>query len=214
MNRRESLKALGISTISTGVLLGACKTGADKSSSSAIKKDDFGDANTIGLQEFEKDRLKELNNKPDFFNDHERLTIITLADIIIPKDEVSGSASDAKVIDFIEFIVKDIPEHQVPMRGGLRWLNTQCLNRYGKSFIGSTSQQQLEIVTEIAYPSKTKPEMHQGAVFFNRMRNLTATGFYTSKIGIKDIGYAGNAPGKWEGVPADVLKQYNLTQVE
>ena len=214
MNRRESLKAIGLSTISTGVLLGACKTGTDKSSSMVVKEDDFGDADTTGLQDFEKERLKELNNRPAFFDDHERLTLITLADIIIPKDDVSGSASDAKVIDFIEFIVKDIPEHQVPLRGGLKWLDLQCLNRYGKSFTASATNQQLEILEEIAYPMKVKPEMHQGAVFFSRLRNLVATGFYTSQIGIKDIGYVGNVPGKWEGVPADVLKQYNLTQVK
>jgi len=214
MNRRESLKAIGLSTISTGVLLGACKTGTDKSSSTMAKEDDFGDADTTGLQDFEKERLKELNNRPAFFDDHERLTLITLADIIIPKDDVSGSASDAKVIDFIEFIVKDIPEHQVPLRGGLKWLDLQCLNRYGKSFTASAANQQLEILEEIAYPTKVKPEMHQGAVFFSRLRNLVATGFYTSQIGIKDIGYVGNVPGRWEGVPADVLKQYNLTQVK
>ena len=214
MNRRESLKAIGISTISTGVLLEACKTGTDKSSSKAVQKDDFGDADTTGLQEFEKERLKELNNKPAFFNDHERLTLIALGDLIIPKDEVSGSASDAKVIDFIEFIVKDIPAHQVPLRGGLKWLDLQCLNRYDHSFTGSAAKQQLEILEEIAYPMKVKPEMHQGAVFFDRLRNLVATGFYTSQLGIKDIGYVGNVPGKWEGVPADVLKQYNLTQAE
>lgn len=214
MNRRQSLKAIGITSISTGLLLGACKTQTDKSSSAAVKGDDFGGANMTGLQEFEKERLKELNKEPAFFNDHERQTLIVLGDIIIPKDEVSGSASDAKVVDFIEFIVKDIPEHQVPMRGGLRWLDVQCLNRYGKSFVGSNEQQQLEIVKEIAYPLKAKPEMHQGAVFFERMRSLTATGFYTSEMGIKDIGYMGNTPGRWEGVPADVLAQYNLTQVK
>ena len=214
MNRRESLKAIGLSTISTGVLLGACKTGTDKSSSMVVKEDDFGDADTTGLQDFEKERLKELNNKPAFFDDHERLTLIALGDLIIPKDEVSGSASDAKVIDFIDFIVKDIPEHQVPLRGGLKWLDLQCLNRYGKSFTASAANQQLEILEEIAYPTKVKPEMHQGAVFFSRLRNLVATGFYTSQIGIKDIGYVGNVPGRWEGVPADVLKQYNLTQVK
>lgn len=213
MNRRESLKAIGLSTISTGVLLGACKTGTDKSSSTVAKEDDFGDADTTGLQEFEKERLKELNKKPAFFTDHERHTLIALGDFIIPKDEVSGSASDAKVIDFIDFIVKDIPEHQVPLRGGLKWLDLQCLNRYGHSFIGSASKEQLEILEEIAYPMKVKPEMQQGAVFFDRVRNLVATGFYTSQIGIKDIGYVGNVPGKWEGVPADVLAQYNLTQV-
>jgi gluconate 2-dehydrogenase gamma chain len=211
MNRRDSLKALGITTISTGILLDACKTESGKPSS--IVKKDSGDTNMDGLQEFEKERLKKLNDQASFFDDHERLTLIVLADIIIPKDEVSGSASDANVIDFIDFIVKDIPDHQVPMRGGLKWLDLQCLNRYGHSFVATSSQQQLEIVTEIAYPLKAKPEMHQGAVFFNRMRELTATGFYTSKIGIKDIGYVGNAPGRWDGVPKDVLAQYNLTDI-
>lgn len=213
MNRRESLKAIGLSTISTGVLLGACKTDTDKSSATVVKNDDLGDAETTGLQEFEKDRLRELNKKPAFFNNHERITLIALGDMIIPKDEVSGSASEAKVIDFIDFIVKDIPEYQVPLRGGLKWLDLQCLNRYGHSFIGSDSNQQSEMLEEIAYPTKVKPEMHQGAVFFDTLRDLVATGFYTSQIGIKDLGYVGNVPGKWDGVPADVLAQYNLTQV-
>ncbi|HET7117675.1 MAG TPA: gluconate 2-dehydrogenase subunit 3 family protein [Hanamia sp.] len=213
MNRRQSLKAIGISTISTGVLLGACKTGADKSSAAVVSEDDLGGADTTGLQEFEKERLRELNKQGAFFNDHERLTLIALGDLIIPKDEVSGSASDAKVIDFLDFIVKDIPEHQVPLRGGLKWLDLQCLNRYGHSFVGSSNSQQLEILEEIAYPEKVKPEMHQGAVFFDRLRDLVATGFYTSQIGIKDIGYVGNVPGKWDGVPADVLAQYNLKPV-
>jgi gluconate 2-dehydrogenase gamma chain len=211
MNRRESLKALGITTVSTGIFLDACKTEGSRSSSVAQK--DPGETSMDGLQEFEKERLKNLNNTPSFFNEHERLTLILLADIIIPKDDVSGSASDAKVIDFIDFIVKDIPDHQVPMSGGLKWLDLQCLHRYGHSFIASSPQQQLEVVTEIAYPLKAKPEMHQGAVFFSRMRDLTATGFYTSKMGIKDIGYVGNTPGKWEGVPQEVLAQYNLRDV-
>ena len=209
MNRRESLKALGITTVSTGILLEACKTEDSKSTAKAPVTPDG--TSTDSLQEFEKERLKRLSNEPAFFTEHEKLTLIVLADIIIPKDDVSGSASDAKVIDFIEFIVKDIPDHQVPMRGGLRWLDMQCLNRYEQSFRNCTNAQQLEMVKEIAYPLKAKPEMQPGVAFFNRMRDLTATGFYTSQIGIKDIGYVGNAPGKWEGVPADVLAQYNLS---
>ena len=208
MNRRESLKAIGLTTLSTGLLLGACKT--DTQSAKEINNTNLGE--TAGLQDFEIERLKKLNSE-QFFTEHELLTITVLADIIIPKDETSGSASDAKVTDFIEFIVKDIPEHQIPMRGGLKWLDLQCLNRFNNPFTASTSAQQLEIVQEIAYPQKAKPEMQQGVVFFNRMRSLTASGFYTSKIGIKDIGYLGNAPTKWEGVPADVLAQYNLQGV-
>jgi hypothetical protein len=99
------------------------------------------------------------------------------------------------------------------MRGGLRWLDMQCLNHYSKDFKSCTAQQQTEIVNQIAYPLAAKPDMQPGVNFFNKMRNLTATGFFTSKMGIADLGYKGNAPGKWEGVPADVLKQYGLENV-
>ena len=213
MNRRQSLKAIGISTLSAGILLNACKSDATDAVSK-IPDTNADDTETTGLEEFEKERLKKLKSEPAFFNEHERSTLIILADIIIPKDDVSGSASDAKVIDFIDFIVKDIPEHQIPLRGGLKWLDVQCLNRYEHSFSGSSSSQQLEMVTDIAYPKKAKPGMQQGVVFFTRLRSLVATGFYTSEIGIKDIGYVGNVPGQWTGVPSDVLKQYNLTDVK
>jgi gluconate 2-dehydrogenase gamma chain len=208
MNRRESLKALGITTISTGVLVDACKP-KPKETNAAIAEDKDGDR---GRQDFEIARDKKLNSDK-FFNEHEMATITILADIIIPKDEKSGSASDAKVPEFIEFIVKDIPEHQVPMRGGLKWLDIQCLNRYNNAFSDCTKQQQIEMVDAIAYPAKAKPEMQQGVAFFNRMRDLTASGFFTSKMGIEDLGYMGNRPGKWEGVPVDVLQQYGMESV-
>ena len=66
------------------------------------------------------------------------------------------------------------------------------------------------MVDEIAYPDKAKPEMQQGVAFFNKMRDLTACGFFTSEIGIKDLGYAGNKPNQWDGVPQDVLDQYGV----
>ena len=77
-----------------------------------------------------------------------------------------------------------------------------------------TRAQQIEMVDMIAYPKKAKPEMSQGVEFFKLMRNLTASGFYTSEIGVKDIGYAGNSPTQWNGVPDEVLKQYNLAYTE
>jgi gluconate 2-dehydrogenase gamma chain len=107
-----------------------------------------------------------------------------------------------------------MPEHQTPMRGGLRWLDVQCLNRWGKAFKDCTQPQQMELVDAIAWPKKAKPEMAQGVAFFSLMRNLTATGFYTSEIGVKDVGYIGNVPNQYNGVPEDVLKQYNLAYTE
>ncbi len=209
MNRRESLRALGLTTISTVLLLDACKTGTDKTAK-IIDKTNL--EATAGLQEFEIERLKKLNSEK-FFTEHELSTITILADMIIPKDDISGSASDAKVPEFIEFIVKDMPDHQLPMRGGLKWLDMQCFTRYGNAFKACSAAQQNEMATAIAYPKKAKPEMQQGVVFFNRMRDLTASGFYTSQIGIKDLGYVGNVPNKWEGVPADVLAQYKMQGV-
>lgn len=145
-----------------------------------------------------------------FFDEHEMATLAVLADIIIPKDETSGSATDAKVPDFIEFIVKDMPHHQTPMRGGLKWLDLQCVHQYNNAFVDCPRAQQIELIDQIAYPEKAKPEMQPGVAFFNLMRDLTATGFFTSQIGIDDLGYVGNRPNQWDGVPQEVLTQYGL----
>jgi gluconate 2-dehydrogenase gamma chain len=209
MNRRESLKAIGLGAVSATLLLESCKPKNEKLAEDTSEKTGTDEASRLP-GEIERD--KKLKTEK-FFNGHEMATITVLADIIIPKDARSGSASDAKVPDFIEFIVKDKPHNQVPMRGGLRWLDMQCLNRYDKTFVDITHAQQIEMVTEIAYPKRAKPEMQQGVSFFNLMRNLTATGFFTTKMGIEDIGYVGNAPNKWTGVPADVLKQYGMEGV-
>ena len=206
MNRRESLKTLGLVASST-VLLDACKpTPANKDASAGTLTD------TTGRQPFEIERDKQLEEEK-FFDEHEMATITILVDIIIPKDERSGSATDAKVPEFIEFIVKDEPVHQLPMRGGLRWLDVQCLNKYNTDFKSCGSPQQMEMITAIAYPSLATSEMQPGVAFFNKIRDLTAIGFFTSKMGIEDLGYKGNTPNEWKGVPSDVLKNYGLENV-
>ena len=206
MNRRESIRAIGLSTLSAGALLESCKDDAVVEKTAANTE-----VPVQGRQLFETARDKKLKSET-FFTSHEMQTIAILTDIIIPADDKSGSATDAKVPEFIEFIVKDIPDHQVPMRGGLRWLDMQCFSRYNNSFRESGKEQQLEMVNEIAYPLKAKPGMGPGVAFFNRMRDLTASGFFTSQQGVKDLGYVGNVATKWEGVPADVLAQYGFRE--
>lgn len=205
MNRRDSLKALGLTAISTSLLVAACKLPEDK------KELTLSDG-ASGREQWEIDREEKLKGET-FFNKHEMATITLLVDIIIPKDSVSGSATDAKVPEFIEFIVKDMPDHQVPLRGGLKWLDIQCFNRFEKPFLDVSHEQRISIIDEIAYPNKAKPEMLAGVSFFNRMRSLTASGFYTTKIGVDDIGYVGNQPNQWGGVPVDVLKQYGMENI-
>jgi len=210
MDRRKSLKLIATGAIAGGTIATGCTTGEEKAK-------EVKSAEPVFALDRSPDELvyeKKLLAQEKFFSEHEMSTITVLADIIIPKDEVSGSASDAKVPEFIEFIVKDMPQHQVPLKGGLRWLDMYCLKQYGKAFKDCSSQQQIEVVDAIAYPNKAKADMKQGVAFFSLMRNLTVTGFYTSEIGVKDLGYAGNRPTQWNGVPPEVLKQYNLAYTE
>lgn len=212
MKRRDSIKAILVGTVASSVLVDACKT-ADEKANAPEASSSTTPASTIDRTKVEAEIEAKLMAET-FFTPHEMATITILADIIIPKDEVSGSASEAGVPDFIEFIVKDMPQHKTPMRGGLRWLDLESSKRFQKAFKDCTTQQQIAIVDDIAYPEKAKPEMKQGVAFFNLMRNLTSTGFYTSEIGVKDLGYMGNKPNQWNGVPDDVLKQYGLAYTE
>ena len=204
MDRRKSIKAMILGTVSTAVLVEACK-----SSATTVAEVDMDDR----MQE-EKDYLVKVKAQPNFFTEHEMATITLLSDIIIPKDAVSGSATDAKVPEFIEFIVKDMPDHQVPMRGGLKWLDLHSYKKHAKAFTECSSKEQIGIVDEIAYPQKAAPELAQGVSFFNKIRDLVTTGFYTAEIGVKDLGYMGNVPNMWAGVPDEVLKQHGLAYTE
>lgn len=202
MDRRRYLKSLVVGGTAAGLLLQSCKSEAPDVKEAVQKS-------AIDRTKEEADREEKLMSEK-FFNEHEMKTITVLSDIIIPKDEKSGSASDAKVPEFIEFIVKDIPAHQVPMRGGLRWLDLQCMRRYNADFVSCKSEDQIAMIDDIAFPELSKPEMQPGVAFFSLIRDLTATGFFTSEIGLKDLDYQGNRPNQWDGVPEEVLNQYGL----
>ncbi|MFM8371279.1 MAG: gluconate 2-dehydrogenase subunit 3 family protein [Bacteroidota bacterium] len=210
MKRRNLLKSIGLTSLGLAGL-----SPQVKAAENIIAADNDGDKKKkepwepYGRTESEKERDSRLLSE-QFFTPSELTTIAVLADIIIPRDSHSGSASDAGVPAFIEFMAKDKPELQTPLRGGLHWLDAQTKKRFGAVFTDCNQKQQTEIIEDIAYPGKVKPGMSQGVAFFNLMRNLTASGFWSSQIGIADLGYVGNVPNQWTGVPDDVLKQYGL----
>src|ERR1051326_7844624 len=132
MDRRKLIKLITTGTIAVPAVINGCTS--EEKKPALAKEPQFNLDRTPEELEHEKSLLA----KGKFFTDHEMATITVLADIIIPKDEVSGSASDAKVPAFIDFIVQDMPDYQTPMRGGLRWLDMQCVKRYNKSFVDCT----------------------------------------------------------------------------
>jgi gluconate 2-dehydrogenase gamma chain len=204
INRRESLKYLGVSSLSAGLILTGCDPKPEQQEAHQHKAADTGTS----------DRDKELLSQR-FFTDEERKTVRVLADMIIPADERSGNASDAKVPEFIEFMMLDQPYRQTPMRGGLAWLNLQAMKRFEKGFADCEEAQRKEIVDEIAWPAKARPEMRQGVAFFNNFRDLTAIGFWTSRIGIDDLQYLGNVGvPEWKGCPEEALQQFGVSYAE
>jgi gluconate 2-dehydrogenase subunit 3-like protein len=149
--------------------------------------------------------------KAKFFTPHEWATVNMLVDIIIPKDDRSGSATDAGVPEFMDFMMTDRPDGQVPMRGGLAWLDNECYERFGKTFLQAAPENRTAVLDEIAWPKKAKPEMSQGVAFFNMFRDLTASGFWSSKIGVTDLGYEGNTfVADWKGCPDAALRKLGV----
>ena len=149
---------------------------------------------------------------PKFFNAHEYETVRVLADLVIPRDERSGSATDAGVPEFMDFIVGDQPARQTAMRGGLSWLDRECERRFDKTFVACTPVEQTAVLDDIAWPARARPELARGVAFFNSFRDLTAAGFFTSKLGIEDLQYKGNTYVRnWNGCPDEACKKLGVS---
>jgi hypothetical protein len=166
--------------------------------------------------------------KPRFFSSHEWETVRVLVDLIIPKDERSGSATDAGVPEFMDFIMTDPMEsdrrrevRQTAMRGGLAWIDAECVKRFGHELVSCTDAERRALLDDIAF-SKTgddeaqesrdlRVELRHGPSFFNSFRDLTASGFWSSRMGVEDLGYQGNTfVAEWKGCPPEALRKLGL----
>ena len=196
MDRRESIKSLALVPLATTI---GWSTSLGKRSPSDLRADQGpNDQHPPGTP-------YTYPEAPRFFSDHEFETVTVLSDWIIPADERSGSASEAHVPGFIDYTMVDQPWQQTPVRGGLAWLDAECRSRFGRPFVDCDDSDQRETLDRIAYPESAGPEMQYGVVFFNRFRNLVASGFWTSKMGIEDLEYMGNEyVANWTGCPSEV----------
>jgi gluconate 2-dehydrogenase subunit 3-like protein len=149
--------------------------------------------------------------EPKQLTPHEWETVRLLVDIILPKDERSGSATDAGVPEFMDFMLGDDPDLQTPIRGGLAWLDRECDDRFYKTFVTASDAERTAILEDIAWPKKAKPEHSAGVAFFNSFRDFTASGFFSSKMGVEDIRYLGNTVVmEWKGCPPEALAKLGV----
>jgi hypothetical protein len=150
--------------------------------------------------------------KPKFFTATEWRTVRQLADLVIPRDDHSGSATDAGVPEFMDFMMNAYPSMQQWMRDGLAWLDAECSTRFSRAFVSCTNDQRSAVLDDIAWPKRARAEMRRGVEFFNRFRDLTASGFWSSRMGVQDLRYRGNtALAEWPGCPPAALKKLGVS---
>jgi hypothetical protein len=157
-----------------------------------------------------------------------------LVDLIIPRDERSGSATDAGVPEFLDFILIDEPRlaeetsRQTAMRGGLAWIDLECQRRFDRTFVACTEAERTALLDDISKPpppaaalsggrddmdeAPQLPVLSHGRAFFASFRDLTATGFWTTKMGMEDLQYQGNRyVASWNGCPDEALKKLGVS---
>ena len=210
MDRRKSLKAIALGSVATGLAAHGCKPGEEKQDIVDVNAHEPAKWRT----DYENKILSEIKEGEYFFNEHQRETMVVLCDLILPSSEEYKGASDADVVSFIDFMARDTESEkmQTDLKGGLMWLDHKCNTENGVVFKSATEAQQKAMLDDIAYYDPKVPENERpfGVNFFSMVRNMTMSGFYTTKIGIEELGYKGNMPNVWNGVPQDVLDQHGV----
>ncbi len=149
---------------------------------------------------------------PTFFTPEEYATVIVLADLTLPADERGPSATEAGVPAFIDFVMSEEMDNRERMRTGLAWLDTASQARFGVPFVSASEADQKTILDDIAWPKQATEEFREPAAFFNEFRGLTATGYWSSKVGVEDLKYIGNTfVTEWKGCPEPQLKKLGVS---
>ena len=202
MNRRDAVKVIGMAPVAGLFELSPAAEG---------RATDF-------VRSLLASPVKAQQYAPKFFTPAEWRTVSVLVDMIIPRDAKSGSATDAKVPEYMDFVLTD-PEmnlsqgNRTAVRDGLAWFDAESKKRFdGRAFAEVTEAERKQILDDVAWPARARPEMQQGVTFFSRFRDMTASGFFSSQIGWGDVGYIGNvAVQEWRGCPEPALRRLGVT---
>jgi gluconate 2-dehydrogenase gamma chain len=208
MNRRDALKAFGV--LSTASFLEVGSPQLERALRGMESLAENGEpTGAEGAAENQQQPYV-----PKYFTRREWTLVRMLADYVIPRDARSGSATDAKVPEFMDFLLSDKDASattQNAMRGGLAWIDNESRRRFAKTFVAATDAQRRQILDDIAFPRNAKPEFSHGVAFFTRFRDMTASGFFSSSMGWKDVQYIGNVFHHWDGCPAPALSKLGVT---
>lgn len=210
VGRRDALKLTGVATFAAalGLTPPQLERALAHMSTLAERHEPHGDRENAVRSPAENQYA------PKFFTASEWRLVRMLGDYVIPRDARSGNATDAKVPEYMDFLLADqdaSESSRVAMRGGLAWMNREARRRFGTTFVGATDVQRRQILDDVAWPAKAKPDLSQGVAFFTRFRDLTASGFFSSQMGWTDLRYVGNvALPSWNGCPPPALEKLGV----
>jgi gluconate 2-dehydrogenase gamma chain len=161
-------------------------------------------------------RLLSGGGSTAFFSPEETALVAALADLIIPKDDRSGSATEAGSVPYMDFVLSESgPRTQAAWHAGLRWFDDECRRRFGQPFLQCGEAERAQVLDDIAWPARARPEHAEAAAFFNRLRDLTAAAFFSSAMGVADLRYEGNVFNpEWRGAPQRALDELGVSYVE
>ena len=196
VSRRTALKLLGSAPAAAAMAW----TPAEAEQAAGQAQQSRRDAATRGVP-----------HQPAFFTAHEYSTVGVLVDLIIPADERSGSATEAGVPEFMDFMMIDDPKRQTAMRGGLAIVDHICQERFNNRLLELSDTERRHVLDDIAFPARALQPVSQAVTFFNSFRDLTASGFWTTRMGIDDLQYRGNTfVREWNGCPQEALDKLKV----
>jgi hypothetical protein len=152
-----------------------------------------------------------------FFTAPELATMRVLADLVIPRDERSGSATEAGTLEYADFVISESSERmRQAWHDGFQWLDAECERRFERRrFVELTETERAQVLDDIAFPARAREEMRSGAEWFNRVRDLVGSGFFSSRVGVEDVGYIGGVfVPEWRGAPEEALRELGVSYEE
>ena len=132
---------------------------------------------------------------PLAFDAHQFRTVARLAELIVPADEGGGSAVEAGAPEFIDLLCSQNPDLLRIYADGLAWLDAATLDVHDRTFVDARDAQQREMLDGLvaAERGESSPaDLRAGVGFFHWIRMMTVDAYYTSPIGIADVGFRGN----------------------
>ena len=177
----------------------------------AVTALDLEEASVLTRETLERLAQRGQQYQPKVFTTAEWRTVSILVDLVIPRDARSGSATDARVPEFMDIFMQTRENMRTWMHAGLAWLDDECRKRYKRTFAGCEPAQRTAVLDDMAWPRRARPEMQAGVRFFTNFRNFTASGFWSSRMGVEDLQYRGNqALAQWNGCPEPALRKLGV----